>query len=361
MPQRKVLVADDSRNIVNLIKYNFEKKGYSVIEAYDGEDSLKKAFSEKPDLIILDINMPVKDGFEVCRTLRNTPQTLNVPIIILSARSKEFDKLTGFGLGADDYITKPFKIEELVERADSLLTGRKGGAVQQIMLRRPEEETGSESHVHLGVPPLDDLFKNKLFKGANILLTGTLGTGKSTICRKFMAEGLQKAESGLYISVEDPPGLVSESLNNLAGYMLEKYKNDNKFRLVSVPEKKPASIDELLNIVTGAGDEVEQNIQKKKGGRRVMDSVSGLFLNYDEGTVNRFLAQFVHTASAFGGVTTLYTLEEGTLTTQQNSMIKSLMDGVIELKMEQTGVFASVVNMKWVDVSKDKVKIWNRV
>lgn len=358
MPQWKVLVADDSRNIVNLIKYNFEKKGYSVIEAYDGEDSLKKAFSEKPDIIILDINMPIKDGFEVCRTLRNTPQTLNVPIIILSARSKEFDKLTGFGLGADDYITKPFKIEELVERADSLLTGRKDIAKPQILLRRPEEKIESEGNVYLGDAQLDGLFKGKLFKGANILLTGTLGTGKSTICRKFMAAGLQKEERGLYISVEDPPGLVSESLNNLAGYMIEKYKKDNMFRLVSVPEKKPASIDELLNIVTSAGDEVEQNIQKKKGGRRVMDSVSGLFLNYDEGTVNRFLAQFVHTASAFGGVTTLYTLEEGTLTVQQNSMIKSLMDGVVELKMEQTGVFARIVNMKWAEFSKDKVKLW---
>jgi len=361
MPQRKVLVADDSRNIINLIRYNFEKKGYSVIEAYDGEEAVKKVLSEKPDIIILDINMPVKDGFEVCKMLRNTPQTLNVPIIILSARSKEFDKLTGFGLGADDYITKPFKIEELVERADSLLTGRKGVAKPQILLRRPEEKIESEGHICLGDPQLDGLFKGKLFKGANILLIGTLGTGKSTICRKFMAAGLQREESGLFISVEDAPGLILESLNGFIGFMLGKFISDNLFRLVSVPEKKPASIDELLNIVTSAGDEVEQNIQKKKGGRRVMDSVSGLFLNFDEGTVNRFLAQFVHTASAFGGVTTLYTLEEGTLTIQQNSMIKSLMDGVIELKMEQTGVFARVVNMKWVDVSKDKVKLWNRV
>jgi len=359
--EKKILVADDSRNIVNLLKYNFSKKGYVVIEAFDGEQALQKALSEKPDIIILDINMPLKDGFDVCRTLRNTPQTFTVPIIILSARSKEFDKLTGFGLGADDYMTKPFKIEELIERADSLLAGNKIVKLTPKAVNETGEKPVNSSYVCLGEEKLDSLFKGKLYRGANILLTGPLGTGKSSICRKFMAMGLQQGESGFYIAVEDPPDLIMDRLNGMVAFMLQKFREDNMFRIASISGMKSGDYEEMLKTLTVAGEEIDQSIQKKKGGRRVIDSVSGLFASYDEDKVYHFLSMIVHTASSFGGVTTLYVLEEGTLTPQQSTTVKSLMDGVVELKNEQTGIFAKVLNMKWVDVSKDKVKLWNKV
>lgn len=366
MEQRKILVADDSRNIVTLLKYNFEKNGYGVIEAYDGEQTLNKALSEKPDMIILDINMPLKDGFEVCRVLRNTPQTLNVPIIILSGRNKEFDKLTGFSLGADDYVMKPFKIEELIERAGSLLAGPPAGRADRKVLRPASEASGGvkanegSSCVSLGDEKFDSLFKGKLYRGANILLTGPVGTGKSTICRKFVAAGLQREESGLYVAAEDPPALIIESLNGMMADMMQKYNDENLFRIVSIPGMKAGDYDGMLKTIAEAGEEIDQSIQKKRGGRRIVDSISGLISHFGETRIYQFLSQIVHTAAAFGGVTTLYTLEEGTVTTQQGATIRSLMDGVIELKEETAGIYAKVVNMKWIDFTSEKKKIWSK-
>lgn len=367
MEPRKILVADDSRNIIELLKYNFEKKGYGVIEAYDGEQTINKALSEKPDIIILDINMPLKDGFEVCRVLRNTPQTLNIPIIILSGRSKEFDRLTGFSFGADDYVVKPFKVEELIERADSLLVGPLAGRAGRKVMRSsnvPGEivKAGERaSYVSLGDEKFDSLFKGKLYRGANVLLAGSVGTGKSTICRKFMAAGLKQEESGLYVAAEDPPALIIESLNSMLAYMIQRYEDENRFRIVSIPGMKAGDYDEMLKTITDAGEEIDQSIRKKKGGRRIIDSISGLISHYGETRIYQFLSQIVHTAAAFGGVTTLYTLEEGTITAQQSATVRSLMDGVIELKEESAGIYAKVVNMKWVDFSSDKIKLWNKI
>jgi len=129
---------------------------------------------------------------------------------------------------------------------------------------------------------------------------------------------------------------------------------------VSVRDLKHGDFDGAIKALAASGEEIDQSIQKKKGGRRVIDSVSGLFLNYTEKEVYQLLTQVVHTATAFGGVTTLYTLEEGALTSQQNTTIKSFMDGVIELRIEATGIYARVEHMKWIDVPKDRIKLWNR-
>ena len=101
----KVLVVDDEASIVNIISYNLKKEGYEVITAEDGENGLELALSESPDLILLDIMMPRMDGYEVCRKVR---EKSNVPIIMLTARADEVDKVIGLEMGADDYVTKPF-------------------------------------------------------------------------------------------------------------------------------------------------------------------------------------------------------------------------------------------------------------
>jgi len=110
---KKILVVDDEKNIVDIISFNLKKEGFEVICAYNGEDGLKKALTESPELILLDIMMPKIDGFEVCRKVREKLQT---PIIMLTARAEEIDKVLGFELGADDYVTKPFSIRELIAR-----------------------------------------------------------------------------------------------------------------------------------------------------------------------------------------------------------------------------------------------------
>ena len=114
----KILVVDDEASIVNIIAYNLKKEGYEVITANDGEKALELALSQTPDLILLDIMMPVMDGYEVCRKVR---EKSNVPIIMLTARADEVDKVIGLEMGADDYVTKPFGNRELVARVKANL------------------------------------------------------------------------------------------------------------------------------------------------------------------------------------------------------------------------------------------------
>ena len=110
----KVLIVDDERAIVDILKYNLEKNGMTAICAYDGGEGLRLARESDPDVILLDVMLPVMDGFEVCRTLR--AEGNNVPIIMITAREEETDKVFGLELGADDYITKPFSMREVVAR-----------------------------------------------------------------------------------------------------------------------------------------------------------------------------------------------------------------------------------------------------
>lgn len=118
MAKEKILVVDDERNIVELVKYNLEKEGYEVICAYDGFEAVTLAKQERPDLIILDIMLPGQGGLDVCRLLRKES---SVPIIMATAKGEEMDKILGLELGGDDYITKPFSPRELVARVKAIL------------------------------------------------------------------------------------------------------------------------------------------------------------------------------------------------------------------------------------------------
>ena len=110
---KKILIVDDEKSIVDIVAFNLKKEGYEVVCAYDGEEGLKLVFSENPSLVLLDIMMPKLDGFEVCRLIREKSQ---VPVIMLTARAEEVDKVLGLELGADDYVTKPFSFRELMAR-----------------------------------------------------------------------------------------------------------------------------------------------------------------------------------------------------------------------------------------------------
>ena len=115
---RKVLVVDDEPTLVAALKYNLERDGYRVLTAGDGEQALNIARAERPDLLVLDLMLPVLDGLEVCRILRRESKA---PILMLTARAEEVDKVVGLELGADDYVTKPFGMRELLARVHALL------------------------------------------------------------------------------------------------------------------------------------------------------------------------------------------------------------------------------------------------
>ncbi len=114
---KKILVVEDERNIVDILTFNLQREGYDTLEALDGAAGLRLALEQDPDLILLDLMLPKLDGFQVCRTLRE--QGRATPIIMLTAREEETDKVLGLELGADDYITKPFSMRELLARVKS--------------------------------------------------------------------------------------------------------------------------------------------------------------------------------------------------------------------------------------------------
>ena len=111
--KKTILIVDDEKMIINLLTHNLTKEGYNVIEAKDGVEAIEMATTKKPDLILLDIMLPKIDGLTVCKRIKNI---MNVPILMVTAKDEELDKIVGLELGADDYITKPFSVRELLAR-----------------------------------------------------------------------------------------------------------------------------------------------------------------------------------------------------------------------------------------------------
>ncbi len=115
---KKILVVDDEKPIADILQFNLKKEGYEVFCAYDGNEALKMVEERQPDLILLDIMLPQRDGMEVCREVRKKYET---PIIMLTAKDSEIDKVLGLELGADDYVTKPFSTREIIARVKANL------------------------------------------------------------------------------------------------------------------------------------------------------------------------------------------------------------------------------------------------
>lgn len=134
--KKRVLIVEDEKSIVDIVRFNLEKEGYAVLTAYDGEAGLAAAREGRPDLILLDVMLPKMIGFDVCRILREEGD--NVPVIILTAREEEADKVLGLEIGADDYITKPFSMRELMARV-------KANIRRTAMQQAPAAETAGQT------------------------------------------------------------------------------------------------------------------------------------------------------------------------------------------------------------------------
>jgi phosphate regulon transcriptional regulator PhoB len=121
MVRKKILIVDDEKDIVELIAYNLEQEGFAVSKAFDGRKAWELVNAGKPDLVILDLMMPAVPGMDVCRMIRRQDSTANLPIIMLTAKSDPVDKILGLEVGADDYLTKPFHVRELIARVRAVL------------------------------------------------------------------------------------------------------------------------------------------------------------------------------------------------------------------------------------------------
>ena len=155
-----ILVVDDEPDVVELVDFNLKAAGYDVVTASDGEEALKKARAILPSLMILDLMLPEVDGLEVCKILRGDPATSAIPIIILTAKAGEIDRVLGLELGADDYVTKPFSPRELVLRVKRLL--RSGQAPEKKMEKILWKELALDVPRHLAT-----------VKGRSVDLTAT--------------------------------------------------------------------------------------------------------------------------------------------------------------------------------------------
>lgn len=140
-PKQRVLVVDDEPDTVELIEFNLKNAGYEIITAEDGAEALRKARSTEPDLIILDLMLPELDGLQVCKLLRNEPTTAKIPVLMLTAKAAEVDRILGLELGARDYVTKPFSPRELILRVRNLL------APEELEQEKPQTFTFGDLYI----------------------------------------------------------------------------------------------------------------------------------------------------------------------------------------------------------------------
>jgi two-component system, OmpR family, phosphate regulon response regulator PhoB len=160
MAKPRILIIEDERGLTEVLTYNLQREGYEAIVAHDGLEGLRKAQTQPPDLIILDLMLPTLDGLEVCRQLRAGKQTARVPIVMLTAKGEETDQVVGFSVGADDYVTKPFSVKVLLQRIRAL----------QRRIEAGSEPIGVVEHLHVRI----DRVKHKVTSaGREVELTPT--------------------------------------------------------------------------------------------------------------------------------------------------------------------------------------------
>ena len=151
--KKTILIVDDEQKIVDLLVHNLRREGYNTIEANDGQTAINMAIEQKPDLILLDVMLPRVDGLSVCKKIKNI---YNVPILMVSAKDAELDKIVGLELGADDYITKPFSVREVVARVKANLRKVEANLEEQVAAQKEEKkEQKKESTIKVGSLVLD--------------------------------------------------------------------------------------------------------------------------------------------------------------------------------------------------------------
>ncbi|MBN2058195.1 MAG: response regulator transcription factor [Candidatus Saganbacteria bacterium] len=143
-----ILIIEDEKDIVEAIEYNLKKAGFKVYKAYDGKTGLKQAKERSPSLVLLDLMLPGMDGLDVCKNLKKSETTAGTPVVMLTAKSSEVDKVLGLEIGADDYITKPFSMRELLARIKAILKryGWREKDLPQAVIKFPELEIDIDRH-----------------------------------------------------------------------------------------------------------------------------------------------------------------------------------------------------------------------
>jgi CheY-like chemotaxis protein/KaiC/GvpD/RAD55 family RecA-like ATPase len=366
----RIMIVDDDPDILRLVRTGLSKAGFEVTEAQNADVALSEIAKRKPDLLITDAMMPEKDGYMLSKELRNMPGTGSLPIIMLTALQEEQDALKAFQDGIDDFITKPFSMAILRARVNALLN-RAYGQVQTMPSVKEETKVALPvERINTGLKKLDRALGNGMPAGSNAIVIGPTGAGKSSFARRFVAEGIIRNERCMVITIDDDPGMIRNSLDAMIPGTLDSYEQKDYFRLVdcyswsrgraSGNERFTVTgvmeLNQLAGLISDAGTELGQTVNEKFGGRRIVDSVSSLFIDFELASVQRFLVQLARTAANYGGVSTLFILEEGSVSDHVINNIKYLMDIVLEVKFDRSHMIR-VSNMKWSRFSREWISI----
>ncbi len=377
---KKIFIADDDRFFRELYQMVLAEEGYEVEFAITGKEALDKLPGVKPDLIILDVLMPEMDGYEVCRNLRELPEFALTPILMLTGLSADEDKIKGYHVGADDFLTKPFSPKVFRERVKNIID--RSGAKKPEPPAPPPPAAGPAPTAPEEVPPaaaqpaassppavrtlpagqdvFQALFGGAVPPGVNILLTGPIGGGKSSFARSFLAQGLKENIKSMFICLDDSPGRIRQELKNKYDIDAEPFQAAAALRFIDafswsggrIPADEPycvkgtLDLSDLSALISEAAGDLEQTEEAKKGGRRVLDSLSSLFLKFELPYIQRFVA-YLARSGQFAEVTTFFIVEQGACDEQALNNIRYLMDGVLEFKTEGQKFLARVQSLKW--------------
>jgi CheY-like chemotaxis protein len=375
--RKKIFIADDDRFFRELYQMVLGEEGYDVTFAITGSEAVEKWPGNTPDLIILDVLMPGLTGYEVCAKLREMPDFALTPILMLTGLSADEDKIKGYHVGADDFLTKPFSPKVFRERVKNILdrsVARKVEAPAQPAAA-PAATAPSAAPAPAAAPAkpslvvrtidssanvFDELFGGPVPRGVNVLMIGPLGGGKSSLSRLFLAEGLKQNEKCMFICLDESPARIRQTL--AAKHAVDPAASEAQaaLRFIDafswsggrIPADEPFAVkgaldlSELSALVNEAAEELEQTEQAKKGGRRVLDSLSSLFLKFDLPYVQRFIA-YLARSGQFADVTTFFLVEEGICDEQALNSIRYLMDAVVDFKRDEQRYLAKVESLKW--------------
>jgi len=375
---KKIFIADDDRFFRELYQMVLGEEGYDVTFAITGKEAVDRCPGADPDLIILDVLMPELNGYEVCSKLREMPELAMTPILMLTGLSADEDKIKGYHVGADDFLTKPFspkvfreRVKNILERSKARKVAAPATAPATAAPVAPSEAPPAAAApapkasdairtIEPGASVFHELFGGPLPHGVNVLMLGPLGGGKSFFSRLFLAEGLKENEKCMFICLDESPGRIRQALGTRHGVDAAASEAQGALRFIDayswsggrIPADEPFSIkgaldlSDLSALVNEAAEELEQTEEAKKGGRRVLDSLSSLFLKFDLPYIQRFVS-YLARSGQFAGVTTLFVIEQGTCDEQALNNIRYLMDGVVEFKHAEQRFLARVQSLKW--------------
>ena len=219
MPKEKILVIEDEKNIRELLRYNLEEAGFGVVSSAKGDEGLAMARRERPDLVLLDLMLPELSGIEICKILKQNERTAHIPVVMLTAKSEETDKIVGLELGADDYVTKPFSPRELVARVKAVLRRGKEKPKEKIWkIGTLEMDTGRHSVLVKGKPAG---LTSKEFH----LLKALVEAGGRVLTRDFLLETVWGYDNSVNIE--------TRTVDMHIGQLRKKLKNE-AFRVVTI-------------------------------------------------------------------------------------------------------------------------------